>query len=153
MYLQARVFIKIALLHLLAAGFLGGGLLVTTTLGNPGLAPLRPLLYHLIAVGWITQLIAGVALWMFPPLSRERPRGNETFGWVAYGALNSGLLLRAIAEPLLTWNPQPWQAIALVLSGVLQAVAIWLIVLMLSPRVKGRGGVRRAWGREAGVGA
>ncbi len=142
MYLQAQVLIKTALLHLLAAGLLGGGLLVSTAFGNASLAPLRPLLYHLLAVGWITQLIAGVALWMFPPFSRERPRGNEVLGWVAYGALNSGLILRAIAEPLLSWRPQPWQSIILALSGILQALAIWLIVIALWPRIKGRGGKR-----------
>lgn len=144
MYLQARIFIKTALVHLLAAGFLGGGLLASTALGIPSLAPLRPLLYHLLAVGWITQLIAGVAFWMFPPFSRERPRGDERIGWVAYGALNGGLILRAVAEPLLNWNPQTWQAVALVLSGILQALAIWLIVIALWPRVKGRGSSGKA---------
>ncbi len=47
-------------------------------------------------LGWATQLIGGVALWMFPPLSREQPRGDERLGWFAYGALNGGLLLRAV---------------------------------------------------------
>lgn len=139
MYLQARVLIRTALIYLAAAGILGGMLLAGGAFGMAGtLAPLRLVFYHLLAVGWATQLIAGVALWMFPPLSRERPRGDERLGWAAYAALNAGLLLRAIAEPLLAWYPMSWLGAALVASGLLQALAIWLLIVALWPRVKGR---------------
>jgi hypothetical protein len=90
-------------------------------------------------VGWATQLICGVALWMFPPFSRERPRGDERLGWFAYAALNSGLLLRAVFEPLHAWSRAPWMGWALALSALLQVLAIWLLVAAIWPRVKGRG--------------
>ena len=140
MYPQARVFIRTALAYLVAA-FLVGGLV----LANQGLAldsrigALLPIFYHLLMVGWTTQLICGVALWMFPPFSREQPRGDERLGWATYALLNSGLLLRVIAEPLHAWQPAPWSGWALAVSGVLQAAAMWIFVAAIWPRVKGRG--------------
>jgi hypothetical protein len=75
---------------------------------------------------------------MFPPLSRERPRGDERLGWFAYGALNGGLLLRAVAEPANAAEPRSLWGIALALAAILQVLAIWALVLALWPRVKGR---------------
>lgn len=143
MPLQARTFIKTALIYLAVAGLAGGLGLVGQGIGWSALAALRPLTPHLLAVGWATQLIAGVALWMFPPRSRERPRGDGGLAWAAYGALNVGLILRAAAEPLLLWRPAAWLAPMLLSSAVLQALAAWLLVAALWPRVRGR----RAAGR------
>lgn len=139
MHTQARYFIRTALLYLLGA-FLVGGLL----LANQGLTfssqigVLLPGYYHLLTVGWITQLICGVALWMFPVYSREQPRGNEWLGWITYGALNVGLLLRVIFEPIHAWTGSwGWM---LAVSAVLQMLAIWAFVASIWPRVKARTG-------------
>jgi len=99
---------------------------------------LQPACYHLLTIGWLTQLIAGVAIWLFPPHSRELPHGDPRLTWSAYVALNLGLLLRIVAEPLHTWHPSNLLAYILVASGLLQMMAIWLIVLALWPRVRGR---------------
>lgn len=142
MYPQARVFIKTALAQLLAAILLGALLLVNQSLQLWAAAGvLLPVYYHLLMLGWVTQLIGGVALWMFPPLSRERPRGDERLGWFAYGALNGGLALRAAAEPLHALAPGPWSGGGLALAALLQVLAVWALVLALWPRVRGRGGV------------
>jgi hypothetical protein len=140
MYLQARVFIRTALVHLLAAMLLGALLSNQGLLRSGWLGTLLPTYYHLLMLGWATQLIGGVALWMFPPLSRERPRGDERLGWFAYGALNSGLAMRAIAEPLHAMQPHAWSAWGLSLAALLQTLAIWALVIALWPRVKGRQG-------------
>src|SRR3954464_11393240 len=129
MYTQSRYFVRTALAYLLAA-FIVGGLV----LANPGLAidgrigVLLPVFYHLLMVGWATQMICGVALWMFPPYSREQPRGDERLGWFTYAALHSGLLLRVVAEPLHALGPAPWSGWALALSALLQMLAIWVFV-------------------------
>jgi hypothetical protein len=75
---------------------------------------------------------------MFPPLSREQPRGDIRLGWFAYAALNAGLILRAIFEPLHAWLPIPWLGWPLAASAFLQMVAIWAFVLAIWPRVKAR---------------
>lgn len=139
MYPQARIYIKTALVQLLVSVLLGALLLVNASLSlHRYVGLLLPVYYHLLMVGWATQLIAGVALWMFPPHSRARPRGDERLGWLAYGALNGGLLLRAVAEPLQLIRPSAWTSAGLVLSAVLQVGAVWLLVFALWPRVKGR---------------
>lgn len=145
MYRQARVYIKTAFVQLAISVILGALLLINTGLTiHPYLSLLLPVYYHLLMAGWATQLIGGVALWMFPPLSRERPRGDEWLGWVAYAALNSGLLLRAVAEPMHAIRPQLWSSWALVIAAILQAGAIWLLIIALWPRVKGRSEVSRS---------
>ena len=74
--------IRTALAYLLAAFVVGGLVLVNQGFNLDGrIGALLPVFYHLLMVGWVTQLICGVALWMFPPLSREQPRGDERLGW------------------------------------------------------------------------
>lgn len=139
MYLQARVFIRTALAQLLIAVLLGALLQANAGLRiSPAIGALLPVYYHLLMLGWATQLIGGVALWMFPPLSRERPRGDERLGWLAYATLNGGLALRAVAEPLHALAARPWTRIGLVVAALLQVVAVWSLVIALWPRVKGR---------------
>jgi ABC-type enterobactin transport system permease subunit len=81
MHRQARVYIKTAFVQLLISLFIGALLLINTGLRwQSGLNVLLPVYYHLLMVGWATQLIGGVALWMFPVHSRERPRGDRAPG-------------------------------------------------------------------------
>lgn len=121
-------------------------LLMGIGLSWPGSTPLAawltslfPTFYHVLAVGWITQLIFGVAYWMFPRYSKEQPRGNETIGWITYACINTGLLLRLVLEPALISNHHFWIAAGLVLSAVLQWLAAVLFVTNTWKRVKGRG--------------
>lgn len=139
MFFQSRLFIRSALIYLLASMLVGA-----LVFANQGLrfesriGALLPVYYHLLMVGWSTQLICGVALWLFPALSREQPHGDERLGWLSYATLNLGLLLRVICEPLHTWSPAPWTGWGLALSGLLQMIGIWAFVLLIWPRVKER---------------
>ena len=136
---QPRFFIRTALVYLLAAFVVGGVILANQGLAiNSRVGALQPVFYHLLMVGWVTQLICGVALWMFPPLSREQPRGDERLGWCTYVALNAGLALRAVGEPLYAWWSAPWLGWTLALSAALQVLGIWAFVLAIWPRVKAR---------------
>lgn len=104
----------------------------------PGLGALEPVYFHLFMLGWVLQLIFGVAWWMFPILSREKPRGNEAIGWVVFYALNSGLILRAVAEPMRNLSTAGVWQVLLVISAVLQMIAGWTFVICIWPRVKGK---------------
>lgn len=101
-----------------------------------GAAGLLPVYFHLLMVGWATQLIFGVAYWMFPKASAERPRGDERLAAFAWGALNLGLGLRVLGEPWLAQQPGSAAGGLLAASAVLQLAAGWAMVLNLWPRVK-----------------
>jgi hypothetical protein len=132
-----RTLIKTALVYLLAGTFLSALWLVQIVVPlHPFLAVLQPTALHLIVVGWLTQLIFGVALWMFPIRSKAQPRGPEAFGWSCYGLLNAGLVLRLIAEPLQSFRPIPALGWVLVLSAVLQVAACWIFVGLIWTRVR-----------------
>lgn len=98
----------------------------------------QPVFYHTLMVGWITQIIFGVSIWMFPRYTRENPRGNDRLSWLAWFALNAGLLLRVIAEPLQPANPDVFWQSALVISGLLQFLAGGCYVANIWGRVKER---------------
>lgn len=104
--------------------------------GPTWLGALWPTLLHLLVVGWLTQLIFGVAHWMFPRHTAEAPRGNERLMRMAWVALNLGLLLRVIGEPraILGHDAAP----LLPLAAALQFLAAVLFVVNTWPRVKAR---------------
>jgi hypothetical protein len=112
-----RWFLRIALLYLILALFLG--ILLALPDGSP-LSGLFAIYIHTLVFGWLTQLIFGVALWMFPKHSASRPRGYEWLGWATLILLNLGLVLRIIFEPLQTIGPSPVSGWMLVFSAILQ---------------------------------
>ena len=94
---------------------------------------------HLLTVGWITQLIFGVALWMFPRPGRPRSLPDRTLDRVAWALLNAGLLARLAVEP--GWTVAPggtaWRWTLLV-SAVLQWGGVLYFAARLWPRVRSR---------------
>ncbi|GAB4528430.1 MAG: hypothetical protein Fur0018_14510 [Anaerolineales bacterium] len=125
-----RAFIKAALVYFVLA--LLTGLLQALPVRLPGIFPVY---LHLLALGWITQLIFGIALWMFPKFTREAPRRSDRVSWAVFGLLNLGLALRAVAEP---WHSAGHRLAGwlLVVSALLQWLAGLLFVWNVWPRVK-----------------
>lgn len=133
----SRYFIKTGLMYMVAAFALSFAVVARPALGLPTwLSAFSPVLWHLFVVGWITQLIIGVAYWMFPKITKDNPRGDERFGWMIFVLLNVGLLLRLVFEPLLMLDPEQPFGWTLVTSGVCQLLAGWGVVIALWPRVK-----------------
>ena len=130
---EARWLIRTALVYLAVALGLGlvragqaAGLVpgASSTLWLPQL--------HFLTVGWLTQLIFGVAFWLFP-----RPSPDE-WGplviWSAYITLNLGLVLRLLSEPALLSAPvRSWGLLA---SAGLQWIASLLMVGYFWRRVR-----------------
>lgn len=135
----SRYFIKTGLIYLLLGLLVGLLQAANTWLKiNPLLNAVFPTYLHMLVVGWVTQLIFGVAYWMFPKFSKEQPRRNERMGWAVYGLLNIGLIARVIGEPLLSLRPDWDTGWLLVVSAVTQFGAGWGLVYLLWPRVKER---------------
>jgi Trk-type K+ transport system membrane component len=125
-----RWFIKTALVYFVAALLLG--------VAQPRLPAAGPAYVHLLVVGWITQVIFGVAYWMFPRHTREAPRGSDGLAITAYVCLNAGLVLRVVAEPVYMLHSAPGLGAALAVAAVLQWLGGMAFVVNLWPRVKER---------------
>lgn len=130
MPLLTRTFIKTAMVYFTLALLVG----IWMTVRAP--AGMFPVYIHLLVFGWLTQLVFGVIYWMFPKYSKQIPRGHEALGWITYGALNLGLVLRAIAEPLHAAQASQLSGLLLVLSAVLQWLSGLTFVANTWPRVK-----------------
>jgi len=132
-----RWFIKTALVYFVIA-LLAGLILASQAMFDLRLLPasFSPVYFHMLMVGWVTQLILGVVYWMFPKFTKEQPRGSETLGWAVYALLNVGLVLRFLIEP---FNPAGtmwgW---GLVASAFLQWLAGLIFVANTWARVKER---------------
>ena len=139
-----RVYVKASILYLILGAALGALLLIN------GWLPLSSAIYYVkpahvqfLIVGWLTQLILGVAWWLFPPMAfrlrgRDYPhgqaqRGSEPLFWVTFALLNSGVLLYAAGEPLYARTGSGFFGGLITLSGLcLLAAAITFVINMWS---------------------
>ncbi len=134
-----RYFIKTALLYLIIALIVGALLVARSAFDLPvEIGTLSPVFFHLLMVGWATQLIFGMLFWMLPKYSKEKPRGQERLAWAAYLLINLGLILRAIGEPLVALRPEGGLGWMLALSALLQLLGGWAFIANAWPRVKER---------------
>lgn len=129
----SRWYIKAAMMYLVA-GLLVGALqpLHLSRLFDAA----GPAYVHLLVVGWITQMIFGVAYWMFPKDTAELPRGNNAIAVATIVLLNAGLLLRVVVEPMRAWRPDSIAGWWLAVAGLAQALAGMGFALNTWPRVK-----------------
>ncbi|MFN3975057.1 MAG: hypothetical protein ACK4K2_07305 [Dehalococcoidia bacterium] len=134
----ARWFIRLSLIYLALALLLW----TVQALGWVGAVPgwvgaLSPAALHLFFVGWATQMIMGVAYWMFPR-ERQRPYGIQALALATLLLLNGGLALRLVGEPLHTLYPGTGWGWVLVASGALQWLAGVAFVANTWGRIRGR---------------
>ncbi|MGD8397944.1 MAG: hypothetical protein PVG11_03735 [Anaerolineae bacterium] len=151
----ARAFVKASLLYLGAGAILGALLFIQRWIPlDTGLLALRESHVQCVVVGWLTQLILGVAWWLFPPLPaghwlRSRAperrgqflRGSEPLFWATFIALNAGILLRAICAPLHVWTQITFFEVLAGISGIflLAAAATFLFNMWGRVRALGQG--------------
>jgi hypothetical protein len=133
----SQLMIRTALVWL-AAGFTVGGLLLL----NKGI-PLSPWLWtlrfthvHLLLVGWTVQMACGVAFWILPRLDAGGSRGEERLAWLCYLALNVGVVLGALRDPLAASAGASALTRAMpVVAGVLYMIGIAAFVAHAAPRI------------------
>lgn len=134
-----RIFVKTALAYFVAAMVIG--LLLALRPLLPGgwsdaFNGFWPVYWHLFMLGWVTQLIMGIAYWMFPRFSRAQPRGSSRLAWTTYALLNAGLLLRVVAEPQLARPPVMLWSVLVAAAALLQWGGGLAFVANIWPRVK-----------------
>lgn len=132
-----RWYVKASLVYLAIALLAGAVLAARSLVRLPEIVSgLGPVYWHLLMVGWITQLIFGIGHWMFPKYSPEKPRGSERLGWWTFALLNVGLVFRAIGEPWVALQPGSAAGYLVAASAVLQWLAGWAFVVNSWPRIK-----------------
>jgi hypothetical protein len=91
----AAWFIRASLCHLVGGFILGGLLLASKGVSlPPGLWALRGVHIEMLLVGWMIQLVLGVAIWIFPRfVIHQRPRRSAVTAWLAFVLLNVGVVL------------------------------------------------------------
>ena len=132
-----RWFIKLGLVYLVVSLFLAVLLAGRTLFGLPiSMLAMIHVILHLFMVGWVTQLIFGIAHWMFPRLSREKPRGSEFVGWLSLVTMNLGLVMRAVGEPPFDLGYSGPLGTVLMISALFQWVGGVAFVIHIWGRVK-----------------
>lgn len=96
---------------------------------------LMPLFWHMLMLGWITQIIIGVSVWMFPGRNREEGFRNQKWNWLTFISLNTGLALRVIAEPFIAYSQGQVFNLILVISAILQLMAGITYLIEMWPRI------------------
>jgi hypothetical protein len=119
----SRLFIKTGIAYLIVTFIAGAVLLWLEAIDHP--APFVAEIEHGHAgfVGWLVNTVIGVAYWLLPVNRGRFPatqgRYPEALARASFYALNIGLLLRLLGEPLLVMHRREI-AVALEASAVLQ---------------------------------
>lgn len=135
----SRLFLKTGLIYFILSLVIGI-LLETETLSRPHLVPL---FWHSLMVGWITQIIFGVSIWMFPGRERDERIIKQKKVWGCYLLLNGGLLLRLIFEPLVIYYDGAFVSSMLIVSALSQLGAGVLYFAEIWPRLLSRKEMRK----------
>ena len=139
----SQLLIRTALVWLAIGYTVGGAVLLNKGVPlQPWLWTLRAAHIHMLLVGWTVQLACGVAFWILPRLDASGARGNEYLVWGCYAALNSGVVLGAVYDPLAALDhSSAWPIFRLLwmvlpaLMGLLYLLAAVLFVAHVWPRV------------------
>ena len=139
---ESRLFVKTGIIYLVLTFAVGAGLMILEATGRAVPFIIEVEHGHLGFVGWLVNVVIGVALWMFP-LDRERyphtqGRYPEAAPLWSYLLLNVGLALRIVVEPLFQLGPpNALEPAALAASGVMQLAAILIFVAIVWTRTRG----------------
>ncbi len=150
MPLTSRASVKASFLYLALGALLGAIMLINRWVPlGPAVSALRVAHVQFLILGWLTQLIVGVAWWLLPPLpiglQKDAPlpvrrgqaqRGSGRLFWAALTCLNAGILLRALFEPLSSWTNIDALSDLAGVSGLFLLAAALLFVINLWTRVR-----------------
>ncbi len=143
-------FIRAAVALALTAGFGLGGLLFAAPMVGLAVAGWWPAAAqvhaHVQLFGWAGPMVLGVGFHFLPRL-RGRPLAHPEWAGAVLWLLAGGLLLRAVAQPLLSLSGAPVWGVALVATGALKLAGLTAALRILfqtfggAPPVRGRAGL------------
>jgi heme/copper-type cytochrome/quinol oxidase subunit 1 len=139
-----RRYIKTAIIFLALGIALGGWMLVDRELYGRAPSEYETSAHtHLIFVGFIMEMILGVALWLFPRPHKEDTRYSPRLANVAYWLLTVGTATRAageLARESANAMPLRWLIVG---SGLAQIAGIGLFFYTMWSRIRGVGSQSR----------
>ena len=140
----SRLFIKAALISFLLGMVAGAAfLLYKAATGQEVPHSLVIIHTHLLTVGFLVNMVIGVAYWMFPRPTAVPTR--DVAATVMFWSLNGGLVLRFLTEPFVDQPGGMLLRLALGFSGVLQGAASIIFLAIIWRRVMS---ARARWERE-----
>ena len=150
MPVTSRLFVKASIIYLCLGAILGALMFINRWIPlGAWVSYIRVSHVEMLIVGWLTQLILGVAWWLFPPLKiglradaplpirrGQTQRGSEPLFWVTFGLLNAGVLIQSVVQPLYTWSRVEVFHVLTGISGVLLLLAAIAFVVNMWGRVR-----------------
>jgi hypothetical protein len=135
-----RWFIRTSAMYLVLTFLAGAIFLYHNWLSGP--VPRVWVIVHLHAglVGWLVNIVIGVALWMFPLNKEAFPEtaGRYTLplARTCYFGLNLGLAVRLITEPIFWYTQNRLVGGLMALSGIPQLIAVAIFLYIVWMRVR-----------------
>jgi hypothetical protein len=133
--------LRASFVWLLLGAVVGAAMMIDEVLPGAWRVWMAPTHGHMLFVGWFVQFAIGVAYWLLPRRrTPARPVGyDERLALTAVALLNTGLLLRVVAEPAQrSRHDGDWITVTLGCSGAFQVAAFAVFVTQLWPRVAPR---------------
>ncbi len=92
--------IRASLFHLLSGAYLGAAYLSFKGTGWPvWAASHRPVHVEQMLMGWMVQLVIGVAFWILPSRAKAPPVSPGHLMWLVFALLNGGVVLASFGDP------------------------------------------------------
>lgn len=139
-----RRYIKTAIFFLAAGLAIGVWMLVRRELYGHYATPFETSAHtHALLVGFVMEMILGVALWLFPRPEKGNVRYQPRLAEAAYWLLTIGTALRVageLARPYVDALALRW---TIVLCGIAQTLGLLLFFYTMWPRIRPLGSAAR----------
>ncbi|MEO7361804.1 MAG: cbb3-type cytochrome c oxidase subunit I [Gemmatimonadaceae bacterium] len=137
MHSIARRYIKTAIAFLMLGLVLGVRMLANRELNNRFATPFEMSAHtHALLVGFVMQMIMGVALWMFPRPAKDDTRYRPFLMELAYWVMTLSTVIRVAGELARNSVSDPWLRWLIVMAGIGQAIAVLLFFQNMWPRIR-----------------
>lgn len=132
-----RRFLKTGILFLVVGLGLGGWMLIRRELAGVYPAPYLVSAHtHAILVGFVMQMILGVALWMFPRPAKTDVRYDPRYAEASYWLIASGTAGRVTGELLRASSDSLAWRLLVVTCGLAQIAGILLFCYTMWSRIR-----------------
>lgn len=144
MHTLARRFIKTGVAFLLLGLAVGIWMLINRELNNRYATPFELSAHtHALLVGFMMQMIMGVAMWLFPRPAKEDVRYRPVVAEMAYWILTLSTVVRVACELMRSSVTDPWIRWTIVIAGIGQSIALLLFFQTMWSRIRPLGSKAR----------